>query len=105
MSTYHVTHERLKRQTSLTGVNGDSGSTITIHHRIQVVDGRIKSPISGKMKDLASVTAVTGMTKTFNMPGINGAALGSGVLHIMLPAINRDAFHTTDWHRSINALS
>lgn len=104
MSAYHITHERLKRPTSLDNINGTVGNTISIHHRIQVIDGRVRSPISGKFKALADVIVITGLENTHNFPSVNGHALGSGILHVLVPSIDRAASHATDWHASIDAL-
>lgn len=102
MSNYHIVNERVKLPNQISQINGTVSSTIQIFHRVPVIDNMVRSPISGKLKTLSSVTSALTSLKTNNLPTVDGRLSNSGTLHLLLPGISRSAGHTTNWHGSIN---
>jgi len=113
MSNYHVNHERLKRNRAATaelatadialnGLNGTTTSRFKIHHRLQVVDGRVRSPISSKFVD---VNTIMNAHPELFVYVITRSNTGCGIEHVLMPAIEADAFHLSNWHQLIENLA
>ena len=100
MSTYHITHERLKKPSGVSKLNGTVGYNFSIHHRIPIIDGRVKSPISGKMKSVATILSAYPAITTAKLPSING----NEILFLLLPSINANGRHSYNYMYLIDQL-
>jgi len=112
MSNSHITHERLKGNRSasgvsdgaLSGINGTVANKITIHHRLQVIDGRVRSPISGKFVPVNTIMSAHPELFVHIIPHRN---TGVGIEHLLVPSfeILDGTAHTQDWQQLIENLA
>lgn len=100
MSAYHVSQEKSKRSSTVNNVNGTITSAFSIHHRIPVVNGYIKKPISGKLVLVSTVIAAYPAITTAALPCING----NQILYLLLPSFNASDRHSYNYFALIDAL-
>lgn len=100
MSSYHISREKSKRPSSVNLVNGTITAAISIHHRIPVINGHIKKPISGKLVSVATVIAAYPAIKTAVLPSTNG----NEILYLLLPAFDANSSHSYNYFALIDAL-
>lgn len=107
----HLVHERIKRnryqvaskhEAAVTGINGTVSSTITIHHRLQVINGRIRSPITGRPTLVSDMLSNSPELVSHVMPRMENCG---GIEHILLPAINFNTNHAHDYHGIVESLA
>lgn len=108
----HIVHQRLKRNRTapvaymhdeaLSGINGTVGRTITIHHRMQVIDGQVKSPITGRPVPVDTLLNNNNELVAHVMPRMN---TGVGIEHVLLPAIHIENTHARDYHTLVDNLA
>lgn len=111
MSNYHINHEKSKRNrtanfltssanNAFSGENGTVDRDIKILHRVPVVDGKIKSPLSGKFINIQTILNTFPELYTTIIPRTL-----HGTEYLILPMIKTTELHSVNYFKEFDELT